>query len=125
MISRGEYYRTLYLIASSGYLGASILFGVVVPGWWKKTRLRKTWMWLFIQGAVAWLVVVLVLSLVSLTPLCVGQDNGDGTNDLFLCIFQSAAVSVVYSPVVILVLGLSALLGGWVIDRAVQPGTGN
>jgi hypothetical protein len=58
-----------------------------------------------------------ILGLLSLTPLCIGQDNGDGSNDLGLCAFQAMLLAVLYSPPVLLMLGLASGAAGLVVYR--------
>jgi hypothetical protein len=66
------------------------------------------------------LVAILALGLLNLTPLCVGQDNGDGNNDLALCVLQSVMVAIVFSPLEFVLLCLTALPGGWLITGLVK-----
>jgi hypothetical protein len=68
----------------------------------------------------AWLVAILALGLVNLTPLCVGQENGDGTNDFALCMLQTVMVAIVFSPLEFVLLCLTALPGGWLIKGLVK-----
>jgi hypothetical protein len=77
-------------------------------------------LWFFGQGLLAWLVAILALGLVNLTPLCVGQDNGDGNNDFALCMLQTVMVPIVSSPLEFILLCLTALSGGWLIKRLVK-----
>lgn len=37
------------------------------------------------REGIAWCLSVLVLAVINLTPLCLGQDNGDGRNNLAMC----------------------------------------
>lgn len=72
-------------------------------------------MWLFTQGILAWLVALLILALLNSTPLCVGRNNGDGMNTLFLCALQTIGVALTYTPVELIFLGMSAMLGNFFI----------
>jgi hypothetical protein len=77
-------------------------------------------LWFFGQGLLAWLVAILALGLVNLSPLCVGQDNGDGNNDFALCMLQSVMVPIVCTPLEFILLCLTSLSGGWLIKRVVK-----
>jgi hypothetical protein len=65
-------------------------------------------------------VATLALTVLNLTPLCIGQDNGDGSNDLALCIVQTSLVSLVYSPLGFTLLCLTTLPGGWLIKQFIK-----
>jgi hypothetical protein len=117
----GEYFGKTYLIVSEVFLAAGLVLGfflpALLPAHWK----RHPILWLFGQGLLAWLVAVLVLGVLNLTPLCIGQENGDGTNDLVLCLMQSVMVPIAFSPLEFTLLSLTALPGGslikWLVRR--------
>jgi hypothetical protein len=120
-ISAGsEYFWKSYFIVSGVFLAVSFALGffipALVPAHWK----RHPMLWFFGQGLLAWLVAILALGLVNLTPLCVGQDNGDGNNDFALCMLQTVMVPIVSSPLEFILLCLTALSGGWLIKRLVK-----
>jgi hypothetical protein len=79
-----EYFWESYLIVSEVFLAVSFTLGFSIPALVPLQWKRHPILWFFGQGLLAWLVAVLVLGLVNLTPLCVGQDNGDGNNDFAL-----------------------------------------
>lgn len=112
LTSRGEYYEVVYDGVAAVYLAASLLLGATLA-----PRFRRLWVGLFLAGALAWLAALLTLALLNATPLCVGQDNGDGRNDFFLCVFQTAAVAAVSTPPLLMLLGLSAALGAVILRR--------
>jgi hypothetical protein len=111
-IGKGEYYRGTYIAAWSAYLAASLLAGLILPPPTHKIGWLKSWAWLFLLGLVAWMVGLIVVGVLNLTPLCVGQDNGDGTNDLVLCLLYSILAAVVYSPLMLGILLWSTGIGG-------------
>ena len=120
-ISTGsDYFWKTYLIVGGIFLGASLALGFIMPALFPTRWKRHPMLWLFGQGMLAWLVAVLILGLVNLTPLCVGQDNGDGHNDLALCMLQTVMVLVVFSPLEFMLLCLTALPGGWLIERFIN-----
>lgn len=65
---------------------------------------------LFIGSSIAWLVAVITVVLLSITPLCVGQDNGDGVNNLALCVVQVSLAGIAYSPIVLLLTWIASLI---------------
>ena len=73
-------------------------------------------------GGVAWLIALLSLALLNITPLCVGQDNGDGMNSYSLCILYAVLITLVYSPPVLILLTLSALIGGKILSALIRTG---
>jgi len=117
---RQEYFFSMYAIAWSVFWIASFFAGFMIahfmpPG---ASRWRKVLLF-FIGGLLAWVLSLAVLGASSLTPLCVGQDNGDGNNDIFLCLFQTALVSLVYTPPALLSLSVAAFIASFVLpDRS-------
>jgi hypothetical protein len=120
-ISAGsEYFWKSYFIVSGVFLAISFALGFFIPALAPVHWKRHPILWLFGQGMLAWLVAILALGLVNLTPLCVGQDNGDGNNDFALCMAQTAMVPIVYSPMEFILLCLAAFPGGWLLKRLVK-----
>lgn len=119
-ISRNEYYWSTYAITTLIYFGASLFLGLILPARMYKTHIRYPWLWLFISGGFAWVIALLSLALLNLTPLCVGQDNGDGINTYSLCILYSVLVTLIYSPSVLILLTLSAFIGGNIIRTLIR-----
>jgi hypothetical protein len=113
----GQYYEAPYLLTSYFFLAVSLLLGLSVPVLLPASWKRHPSIWLFAQGLLAWLAAALCLCLLNLTPLCVGQENGDGTNTLSMCNAQTVIVSLVYSPLECSTLLLAALPGGWLIKK--------
>src|SRR5258707_9607355 len=116
-MERREYFWLTYFIVCIAFVAISVLLGFVVPSLLAKAPLHRPWMWILIQGGFAWLAAILILGLLNLTPLCIGKDNGDGNNDLTQCVAQSILVGVVYSPLELIMLTLSALTGGFIISK--------
>jgi hypothetical protein len=111
-----EYWWETYLTALIILLISSLLFGFALPTVFQKLRLRHPWTWVLAQGLLAWILALLVLGLLNLTPLCVGQNNGDGGNDLGMCIFMTLLSGIVYTPVFLGMQAVSALIGHWVLS---------
>jgi hypothetical protein len=114
---RGEYFWLTYALMSVVFLTASALLGLFLPTRLQGSRLGRPWMWILVQGVLAWGLALLTLALLNMTPLCVGQDNGDGINKLTLCFVQTIGVAIASTPVAFTLLGLSALAGGAILDR--------
>ena len=112
---RNEYFWMTYVVTSAGFVVASLVIGVTFPHKLFGRRIHSPWMWLFTQGILAWLVALLILALLNSTPLCVGRNNGDGMNTLFLCALQTIGVALTYTPVELIFLGISAMLGNFFI----------
>ena len=116
----GEYFWKSYFIVDGVFLAASFALGFFIPtlaqAHWKRSPIP----WLFGQGLLAWMVAILALLLINLTPLCIGQENGDGRNDFALCMLETMLVPLVFSPLEFILLGLTSLTGGWIIIRLVK-----
>jgi hypothetical protein len=100
-------------------LAVSFAIGFFIPALSPKHWKRHPTLWFNGQGLLAWILAILALGLVNLTPLCVGQDNGDGNNDFALCLVQTVMVAIVFSPLEFVLLCLAALPGAWLIKRLV------
>lgn len=112
-----DYYWPTYWLASIIFLMTSLLLGFFLPPLLQRLRITRPWIWLLIQGLLAWAIAIVVLLCLNVTPLCVGQDNGDGNNDLALCIVQSVLAGLAYSPLEVVMLLMSAAGGGMVLAK--------
>lgn len=112
-----EYWWGTYLTVLIVLLISSMFFGSLLPSLFQALRLRHPWIWIFTQGLMAWTLAFFVLGLLNLTPLCIGQDNGDGNNDFALCNLMTALSGIIYTPIYLGILALSSLLGHWVLKR--------
>lgn len=107
----GEYYFLSYLAMGLAFFAGSFLCGAFVSyRFAHRVSRARFFFYLFLGIALAWLVSLMVLAALSLTPLCVGQDNGDGNNDLMLCVVQVVLVSLATSPFALLLIGFTALV---------------
>ena len=118
--SRDEYFWPTYLSVSIIFIGFSLLLSQLLPRWMHGSRFDYPWMWLFIAGGLAWLITLLSLALLNLTPLCVGQDNGDGINDLGLCFLYTFLFTLIFSPIELVLLLLSAFAGGKILRYQIR-----
>jgi hypothetical protein len=90
------------------------------PPFFPQSFKRHPGLWIFGQGLLAWMAAFFVLGILNITPMCVGQDNGDGNNDLVMCVVQTVLVGFAYSPLEAIALILSAFFGGLLIKRSIS-----
>ena len=111
LTTKSEYYFPSYSTMGLVFFAASFLSGTFVSyRFANKVSRGRIIFYLFLGLAISWLISLLILATLSLTPLCVGQDNGDGNNDLTLCVIQVILVSLSYSPFALLLIGITSLV---------------
>ncbi|MHB1357287.1 MAG: hypothetical protein ACYCZF_15065 [Anaerolineae bacterium] len=110
---RGEYYYSTYLIAGLVFWSASILLSSPIARirWFMAARWRMV-LFYYLALTMAWLLALGVMLALSLTPLCVGQDNGDGSNSLPICVVQALLVAFFTSAPVLLGCAPTAIAAG-------------
>lgn len=111
-----DYWWETYLAVLILLVIASLFLGFALPPILSGTKLRQPWMQVAISGLLAWALACLALGLLNMTPLCVGQYNGDGSNDLAMCIIATVASGIVYTPIYLTMLGASAGIGQWIMN---------
>jgi len=116
----GEYFGKTYLIVSGIFLAVSFALGFLIPAIAPSHWKHHPSLWIFSQGVLAWLMAVLVLAVLNFSPLCIGQENGDGTNNITQCMMQTVMVPIAFSPLEFILLCLTALPGGWLIKRLLK-----
>ena len=116
-----EYFRPTYLIVCTAFLVASFVLGFLLSPRPQEVRFRQAWTRLFLAGTIAWTLALALLGTLNLTPLCVGQDNGDGLNDLGMCVIYTGIVAVLYSPLVLTLLAMNAAVGGAIVRLGKYP----
>ena len=110
LLFRREYFFITYAIVSGFFLALAFTLGALTPRHLRPDRSRKqVFLLVFRDLALAWDGALVLLSILNLTPLCVGQDNGDGRNTYALCVIQSVAVAVCYTPPVLGMVALASL----------------
>ena len=114
---REEYYWFSYLIMAGIFSLSSFVWGYWLPGFMIKARVNYPWLWIFIAGGLAWILAILTLGLLNLTPLCIGQDNGDGINDAGLCFIYTMLSGLVYTPGMLVLLLVNSFIGGKLLGR--------
>ena len=108
--SRDEYYFMTFTIVSISFLLASFFLGWEIPSLMKKERSISKSLWLTLRGAAAWMPSLLILTILNFTPLCVGQNSGDGSNDVGLCFFYTLLTSFFYSLLIFPMLIINAVI---------------
>jgi hypothetical protein len=68
------------------------------------------WRKYFMCGLMSWLVTIIVLTILNYTPLCIGQENGDGYNDIFSCTLGTIGNSLLFTPRVLIGITLASFL---------------
>jgi hypothetical protein len=115
-----EYWWATYLVVLIVLLCSSLLFGFTLPSLFQKLRIGRPWIWIIVQGLLAWAIAFVFLGLLNLTPLCVGQDNGDGNNNLSMCVFMTALDGIIYTPLYLGLLAISAWIGYWMLSSQLK-----
>ena len=80
------------------FIGSNVILGLILPTWMHGGKFDYHCLWLFFAGGLAWLIALLSLALLNITPLWVGQDNGDGMNSYSLCFLYAVLITLVYPP---------------------------
>jgi hypothetical protein len=113
---RDEYFFTVYLLTSIVFLLTSIGIGIYhVRG--PDDFLKKPTALLFFGMMFSWILALLTLVVLNLTPLCVGQDNGDGMNGFSQCIMYTLLSGGVYTIMILALAAAVAYTGGFVCRR--------
>ena len=92
-----------------------LLSGFSLPALFQKLGLTRSWAWILVQGSLAWGLALFLLGVFSLTPLCIGQENGDGVNDLAECMGRATMSGLVCTPVYLGLLIASTIIGNGVM----------
>jgi hypothetical protein len=113
---RDEYYFTAYLLMAIVFWCVSLGFGVrnSQP---EALLEERAGLLLFASMFFSWLIALFALGFINLTPLCIGQDNGDGINGMNECVLYTILASIIYSAVMIPMIGVVSLSGRWLIRR--------
>lgn len=115
---KNEYYYPTYLAMGLFFFAASFLSSTIITHRFiNKVSHRRLAFFLFLGSAIAWIISLVILGFLSLTPLCIGQDNGDGSNDIFHCILQVVLVSLSYSPFALLMIAISSFIASRLLPK--------
>lgn len=107
---RREYYWSSLLAGTLVLLGSALILGFLQPTW-----LRPKWVWIMMAGATAMGLALFATAVINVTPLCVGQNNGDGNNDLGRCLGYVLLYAFFYGIPYLLMLAVSAGIGHWAL----------
>lgn len=111
-----EYYWSSILTGVSVLLGSALLLGFI-----QSPRLRPKWVWIIAAGFAAMVLALLVITVLNATPLCVGQDNGDGNNDFGMCMGLVLLYTIFYGIPYMMLLTVSAVTGHWAMKVFRNP----
>jgi len=114
---RQEYFWVSILAGVSVLFGGSLLFGFIIP-----PRFRPKWFWIMAAGFVAMLLALFATAVLDATPLCVGQDNGDGNNSFGRCMGYVLLYAFFYGIPYMMLLAVSAVVGHWILKRQLTAG---
>lgn len=107
VMSAGQYWQPVYQIAGAAFIVSSALSGLVLATLFQSERSRfRAAAAVFCAVVLGWLAFTCVLGLANLTPLCVGQDNDDGNNDVAMCILIAVLSTAVYTPLIFIGAGI-------------------
>ncbi len=67
----------------------------------------------FLNGILAWSISFIALGIINFSPLCLGQNNGDGNNTVGICIFYTIIWPVFMSITVVPLIYLAS----WVSQK--------
>ena len=118
LLSRREYFFLSYAIVGVVHWALSFTAGSLAPRHARASRSQgHVALLVFRDLALVWGAAMALLAILNLTPLCVGQDNGDGLNTVADGIVQSTAVAVCCTPPVLGLVGLAAIGLGHCLER--------
>jgi len=105
-----EYYWISILTGVSVLVGSALQFGFFVP-----PAFRPKWFWIMAAGFAAMLMALFAIAVVNTTPLCVGQNNGDGNSSFGMCMGYVILYAFFYGIPYLFLLAVSAFVGHWVM----------
>ena len=109
---RREYYWISILAGASVLLGSALVLGFFQPVW-----LRPKWFWIMAAGFAAMVCALFVTAILNATPLCVGQNNGDGNSSFGMCMVYVFLYAIFYGIPYMVLLTMSAMTGHWAMNR--------
>ena len=102
-------------------LMSSAFSGLALFTLFQRLGLNRSWVWILVQGLLVWGLALFLLGTFSLTPLCIGQENGDGVNDLAECMERAVMTGMMCTPVYVSLLAANAFIGNWVLKIFRNP----
>jgi hypothetical protein len=97
-------------------------FSCLIFGWLLGGNIQnKPFLRITVVFLLSWLAFLLTLSIANLTPLCIGRDNGDGTNSFSNCLVYTFIWSAFYSVSMAVPWAISAAITGWFLKTLFKP----
>lgn len=78
----------------------------------------------FMASLVAWLISLVALTVINFTPLCLGQDNGDGSNSAGACVFLAMVWSVYMSLLVVPLMYVASVIAATIWEGSAERWSG-
>ncbi len=113
---RREYFWISILVGASVLLGSALVLGFFQPVW-----LRPKWFWILAAGFAAMVCALFVIAILNATPLCVGQNNGDGNSSFGMCMVYVFLYAIFYGIPYMVLLTMSAVTGHWAMKVFRNP----
>ena len=113
---RREYYWISILVGASVLFGSALVLGFFQPVW-----LRPKWFWIMAAGFAAMVCALFVIAILNATPLCVGQNNGDGNSSFGMCMVYVFLYAIFYGIPYMVLLNMSAVTGHWAMKAFRNP----
>jgi hypothetical protein len=113
----GRYYHSLFAVWGASFIVMNLYvtgfrLGRVLARRGRKNYFRSA----LLSMGIAWALSVGVLFVANLTPLCVGQDNGDGVDTVGQCVVYTVLWGGIYSVKAVIVIAIAAAL----LDRLLR-----
>jgi hypothetical protein len=116
VLSMGEeYFAPIYLMSAAAFLLSSIALATYNLRHYAEF-IEAPQAKLFFSMLFSWLVALFLLGFLNLTPLCVGQDNGDGVNTFQDCTINTVAGGTLYTIGMLFLILLVTMVAGWIIQ---------
>jgi hypothetical protein len=115
-----EPWWNMFLTVLIFLLGGSLVAGFIFPSLFTRAGIKPPMVWILVQGILMWGFALFLLGGFSLTPFCIGQENGDGVNNLAECIQRATMSGLVCTPVYLGLLIANAFIGSWAM-RFIEP----
>jgi len=112
----------LFTLFGVAFVVLSLVSGIYVHCIHDNTASRQQlFRTMLVSSLVAWVVSVLILSLLSMTPLYLGRDNGDGTNGFAECILMVVLFSITWTPPMVMLSALTSLFSSRLLHPEASP----
>lgn len=111
LMADSDHNRILFASTGSTFVLLSFLFANAV--WWltAATRTRQELFHsLMASTTVAWIVSLAVLACLSVSPLYLGRDNGDGSNGIPEAVVMVVLFTFTFTPIILVLAAISSYL---------------